>query len=191
MSGVSAVRSELTGEIVASPVVGEGCFNPLERPYVIRMEVPVTAELMVAAIYGERDQLFDFDLASDKDLWEHVASGLVQEGLCRLEEWALEIREQRRLGTLAEPEWLELCRRRVADIIDPSWQAAHHRCPCGYAVNAAAAFGEHLSMAEGAEPEHFEVTAPEAIHRFWEREPALPRAVSLEVRRRTRDCDGS
>jgi hypothetical protein len=166
--------------LAASPVIGEGCFDAPERSYLIRTEVPVTAEILVAAIYGEREDLFDFDIADDGDLWEAIAFALAMEGFRRIEDRALSIRAEQRSGTLAAPEWLALCRRRVADLISPGWQAARHRCPCGYATNDAPAFDEHLRLAEAAEPEHFEITESGPIHCFWERDPLLPRTASLD-----------
>lgn len=180
-SGAVAGALVKSGVIAESPMIGEGCFDASERPYTIRAGVPVTAEMLVAAVYGE-DRLFDFDIADDEELWEIIAFVLVREGLYRIEERALKIREERCSGTLAEPQWLDLCRRRVAELIDPAWRAAAYRCPCGYAAAEATAFGEHMSAAQGARPEHFEVTGPEAIRRFWEREPLMPRAVSLTAR---------
>lgn len=169
----------MPGMVATSPVVGDGCFNAPERPFLVRTDVPVTAEMLVAAIYGERDDLFDFDIADDDGLWESIAFALVMEGFRRIEERALAIRAQLRSGTLADPEWLRRCRRRVADLIGGGWRAARHRCPCGYATDDAAEFDEHLHLAEGREPAHFEVSGSDPLHHFWEREPLLPRAVSL------------
>ena len=179
-SGTWSAARMMPGMVTAGPVIGEGCFNAPERSFLVRTDVPVTAEMLVAALYGEREDLLDFDIAEDEDLWESIAFALVMEGFRRIEERALAIREEQASGTLADPEWLRLCRRRVADIITAGWQAARHRCPCGYATDDAAAFDEHLRMAEGQDPEHFAVTGSDPIHRFWEREPLLPRAVSLD-----------
>lgn len=178
-SGARAGMAMMPGVVAASPVVGDGCFNAPERSYLVRTDVPVTAEMLVAAIYGEREDLFDFDIAGDADLWEGIAFALAMEGFRRIEDRALAIREELRSGTLADPEWLRLCRRRVADAIGAGWQAARHRCPCGYATDDAAAFGEHVRLAEGKEPAHFAVAGSDPIRHFWEREPLLPRAVSL------------
>lgn len=169
----------MPGVVAASPVIGDGCFNAPERPFLVRTDVPVTAEMLVAAVYGELEDLKDFDIADDDDLWEGIAFALVMEGFRRIEERALAIRGEQASGTLADPDWLRLCRRRVADIISAGWQAARHRCPCGYATDDADSFDEHLHMAEGQEPEHFAVTGSDPIHHFWERGPLLPRAVSL------------
>lgn len=169
----------MRGVVQASPVIGDGCFNAPERSYAIRAEVALTAELLVAAIYSEREDLFDFDIATDDDLWESIAFALVQQGFQRIEDRALALREEHRSGTVAAPEWLSLCRRRIADLISPAWQTAPHRCPCGYAATDDDAFDEHLTLAEGRMPKHFAVTESGPIHRFWEREPRLPRAATL------------
>lgn len=177
--GARSADRMMPGMVAISPVIGDGCFNAPERPFLVRADVPVTAEMMVAAIYGERGDLFVFDIADDDDLWEGITFALVVEGFRRIEERALAIREEQGSGALAAPEWLQLCRRRVADIISAGWQAAHHRCPCGYATGDEVAFDEHLRMAEGKEPEHFAVAGSDPLHHFWEREPLMPRAISL------------
>ena len=39
------------------------------------------------------------------------------------------------------------------------WRAAPYRCPCGFAIDDADEFDQHIDASEGADPEHFEVLA--------------------------------
>src|SRR6266566_656207 len=144
----------------ASPVItADRWFDADGRPYIARMELPLSAEEMVAALYGEHARLIPADLEADEDVWAHAALVVVQDGLHEIERIAAKIRKQKQSPTLAVPEWLAFCRRRVAEVTgDPGqWQAAKHRCPCGYATDDADAFDEHLGGTDGTEPEHFEV----------------------------------
>ncbi len=144
----------------ASPLITAGrWFEADGRPYIARMELPLSAEEMVAALYGEHPRLMPADLEADEGVWANAALVVVQDGLREIERIAVRIRQQERSPELAAPEWLAFCRRRVAEVTgDPGqWQAAKHRCPCGYATDDADAFDEHLGGTDGTEPEHFEV----------------------------------
>lgn len=136
---------------------GGQCFETQGRPCVLRMEVPIAAGEMVAALYGEHEHLHQRDLEDDEDIWMNVALVLVQDGLAQVEELADRLIEQEQAGTLAAPGWLAQCRRRVAEVIGEDWASARHRCPCGYATCDATAFDAHLDETEGMQPEHFEV----------------------------------
>lgn len=138
-------------------LAGRQCFETQGRPCVLRMEVPIAAGEMVAALYGEHGRLHQRDLQDDEDIWVNVALVLVQDGLPQVERLADGLIEQERAGTLAAPGWLARCRRRVAEVIGEGWASAKHRCPCGYATCDAAAFDAHLDETEGMQPEHFEV----------------------------------
>jgi hypothetical protein len=142
----------------ASPVITAGrWFEADGRPYLARMAL--SAEEMVAALYGEHARLMPADLEADESVWANVALVVVQDGLCEIGRIAATIRTQEQSRELAVPEWLAFCQRRVAEVTgDPGpWQAARHRCPCGYATDDADAFDEHLGGTDGREPEHFEV----------------------------------
>lgn len=138
-------------------LAGPRCFEARGRPCVLRMEVPIAAGEMVAALYGEHGRLHQRDLEDDEDIWMHAAVVLVQDGLAQVEQLADRLIEQERAGTLAAPDWLARCRRRVAEVIGEDWANAKHRCPCGYATDDATAFDAHLDGTEGMQPEHFEV----------------------------------
>lgn len=150
----------------ASPVITSGrWFDADGRPYIARMELPLSAEEMVAALYGEHPRLMPADLEADESVWANAALVVVQDGLHEIDRIAATIRKQEQSPKLAAPEWLAFCRRRVAEVTgDPGhWQAAKHRCPCGYATSDAGAYGEHLGGTDGPEPGHVEVAGGRAI----------------------------
>lgn len=99
------------------PVITGGCwFEAEDRPLTLRMELPLSAALMVAALYGENTMLGPRDLASDEDVWGQVATIVVQDGLNAIERAAQKLASQERRGTVTAPEWLAFCRRRVAEV---------------------------------------------------------------------------
>lgn len=100
-----------------SPVLAAGsCFEADGRPHLARMELPLSAAEMVAALYGEHQRLTPGDLATDDETWGHVAVAVTQEGLRAIYHRAGQISAQEGRGTLAAPQWLEFCRRRVAEM---------------------------------------------------------------------------
>jgi hypothetical protein len=103
---------------LASPVLtaGSGVFDGEGRPYVVRMELPLSAEQVVAVLYGDRGHLMPEDVGTDERVWAHAAVAVVQDGLAAVEELAREIEVQEASGALAAPGWLALCRRRVAEM---------------------------------------------------------------------------
>jgi hypothetical protein len=106
---------------VVSPVIaaGSGLFEAEGRPFVVRLELPVSAAEMVAALYCDHDRLSAVDLESGEDVWRRVALVVVQDGLNAVQELAGLIEEQEpEPGCgLDAPGWLALCRRRVAEAI--------------------------------------------------------------------------
>lgn len=152
----------------ASPLITGGrWFDADGRPYLLRMELPVSAGEMVAALYGEYSRLLPADLATDESVWASVAISVVHEGLHNIVRLADEIRKQERASELVTPEWLAFCRRRVAEVAGREWQAAKHRCPCGYATDDTDAFDEHLGATDGMEPEHFEAVDGWTLEQAW------------------------
>jgi hypothetical protein len=142
----------------ASPLFSGGSWLEANgRPCILRMELPIAADEMVAALYGEYQRLGLDDLASAEGVWAHIALVVVQEGLHEVEELAGKIREQAQAAALEAPEWLAYRRRRVAAVVGQVWQTKKHRCPCGYATDDMQLFDEHLIATENREPEHFEV----------------------------------
>jgi hypothetical protein len=103
---------------VAGPVLaaGSGLFDGEGRPLVVRLEVPLSAGEMAAALYGEHERLTQADLGTDQDVWRYVAVVIAQDGMHAIEQLADVIAEQERCRSLAAPEWLAWCRRRVDEV---------------------------------------------------------------------------
>ena len=142
----------------ASPLLTGGIwFEANGRPCLLRIDLPISASEMVAALYGEYSRLQREDLATAEGVWAHAAIVVVQDGLFHVERLADKIHEQEQPGTLEASVWLAYCRQRVAAVAERFWQTRKHRCPCGYATDDMHAFDEHLKSTEGIEPEHFEV----------------------------------
>ena len=96
---------------VTSPLLTaeSGLFDGEGRPLVMRLEVPLSAGEMVAALYGEHERLTQADLGTDQDVWRYVAVVVAQDGMHAIEQPADVITEQERCGSLAAPEWLAWC----------------------------------------------------------------------------------
>jgi hypothetical protein len=94
------------------PVIsGPRWFDADNRPFVLRIECPLASGEMVAALYGTAQA---GDLASDEDLCGSIAVALLVEGLAALQERARKIRLNERRGAIESPEFLSLCRQRIA-----------------------------------------------------------------------------
>jgi hypothetical protein len=111
------VRQWLAGP-VTSPVLaaGPGLFDGAGRPLVVRLEVPLSPQEMVAALYGEHERLTQADFPTDEDVWRYVAVVVAQDGMHAIEQLADVIAEQERCHSLVAPEWLAWCRRRVDEV---------------------------------------------------------------------------
>jgi hypothetical protein len=100
-----------------SPVVGgDGCFEWEGRPHVLRMELPVSAEEMVAALYGERRALENGGLDDTVAAWQRIAIVIAFDGLDAVAEAADQILLHEVRGTLLGSEWLAVCRRWVSEM---------------------------------------------------------------------------
>jgi hypothetical protein len=97
-------------------------FEGEDRPHRVGMVLPISAELMVAALYGDRKQLRQADLATDEDVWGNVMLVVTMDGLNTVQELADEILVDEHRRTLTDPIWLALCRRRVSEVIATSVQ---------------------------------------------------------------------
>ena len=95
---------------------GADLFDREGRPHVMRIELPLSATEMVAALYGEYDRLRPADLDDDEQVWGHIAVVVVQEGLPAIWQLAEVIDAAEPCRVLAAPEWLALCRKRVAEV---------------------------------------------------------------------------
>ncbi len=102
-------------QTAALPVVGGAeWFDTEDRPFVLRIDCPLSFDEMVAAIYGVG--LAD-EIDSDDGLCGVVAVILVTEGLPGLQERAAKIRRAERRGLIEAPDFLALCRQRVAALL--------------------------------------------------------------------------
>jgi len=100
---------------VSLPVIaGARWFGAQVRPFVLRVEVPLTLEAMVAALYGVAQQ---DEISSDEELCGSVAVTLLIEGLPGVESRAFRIAQDEQCGAVESPEYLALCRQRVAALL--------------------------------------------------------------------------
>ena len=100
---------------MALPVIaGARWFGADVRPFVLRVEVPLTVEQMVAALYDVAQQ---DEISSDEDLCGSVAVTLLIEGLPLVEARATRLAQDEQRGEVESPEFLALCRQRVAALL--------------------------------------------------------------------------
>lgn len=111
------VRQWLAASVTSSLLAaGSELFYGEGRPLAVWLEVPLSAREIVAALYGEHENLTQADLATDQDVWLYVAVVVAQDGMHTIEQLADMIDEQERCRTLAASEWLAWCRRRVGEV---------------------------------------------------------------------------
>ncbi len=113
---MSSVTDRPSGEApVVLPVIsGARWFGTSPRPLALRVEVPLTAEEMVAALYGV---VLPDEIASPEELCGSVAVMLLIEGLPGLQARAERLAQEERSGSVESPEFLAECRRRVAALL--------------------------------------------------------------------------
>jgi hypothetical protein len=113
---MDSVTDQLAAESpVALPVIRGGrWFGPEPRPFLLRVELPLMLEEMVAALYGV---VQPEEIDSDEDLCGCVAVTLLIEGLPALAARAARLRKAEQSGTVESPEFLDLCRQRVAALL--------------------------------------------------------------------------
>jgi hypothetical protein len=113
-----AAEPDCPGAVLAGTVftAGSGLFDREGRPHVVRIELPLSAGEMEAALYGEYDRLTPADLNTDEEVWGHIAVVIVQDGFHALWQLAESIDAQEPCRALAAPGWLALCRKRVAEV---------------------------------------------------------------------------
>jgi hypothetical protein len=126
--------------VLASPVItGPGWFDDHDpddlspRPFTLRMELPVSADLMTAALYFYQKNppyMLDADC-----VWGLAAVAIVQDGLTGVEEYARIIRDEEEHGTVRHPEFLALCRRLVSRVTG-NVMTEHAMAPAGRAAMA-------------------------------------------------------
>ncbi len=95
----------------ARVIGGPKWFDSENGALVVLVAVPLTAELLVAALYGVAEA---GDIATDEDLRGSAAVTLAIEGLAALEARARKIRMDEERGMIESPEFLAHCRQRGA-----------------------------------------------------------------------------
>lgn len=86
------------------------------RTVSIRAEVPMSADLMVAALYLEGQYITAADLATDDLVWGYVAIAITHEGLWAVERQAEALACADKRGMVGRNDWLAFVRQRVADV---------------------------------------------------------------------------
>lgn len=97
-------------------VRGERWFDPDGRPFTLRVEIPLGFDEMVAALYGVAEP---GEITTAEAVTGCVAVTLALEGLPALAERAARIRHAEQRGTIESPQFLALCRQRVAALLAP------------------------------------------------------------------------
>jgi hypothetical protein len=123
-----------------SPVIGKGWLEEdrdWSRPVVLQVRVSVSAEELAAALYSD-EYLSPADLAADPNVWGCAAVAVLQAGLDTVEQRVAAIKTAEAEGTLINPGWLALCRRRVAEVTTSPASQADAPLPANGAVTPAA-----------------------------------------------------
>jgi hypothetical protein len=110
-----STRKDTISRCVSPVIRGDGWFDADHRPFVFRVEYPLSADEMVAALYGTADVQ---DISTADGLYGVVAVALSIEGLPGLAARAAKIRRQEQLGRVESAAFLALCRERVAALLD-------------------------------------------------------------------------
>jgi hypothetical protein len=118
LAGKNGTRTDPTPNAnpVRLPVVtGDGWFDSEHRQFILCVEYPLSAEEIVAALYGVVEPA---DIATDEQLCGSVAVTLSNEGLAALTARAIKIRHDEQHGAVASPAFLTECRERVIALLD-------------------------------------------------------------------------
>ena len=113
---MDSVTDHLTAD---SPVAlpensGARWFGAEPRPFLLRVELPLMLEEMVAALYGV---VQPDEIDSDEGLCGSVAVTLLIEGLPALAARVARLRKAEQSDTVESPEFLGRCRQRVAALL--------------------------------------------------------------------------
>jgi hypothetical protein len=101
----------MTADTGLPAIRGDRWFDTEHRPFVLRVEYPLTAEEMVAALYGTAEP---GDITTDEDLCGSVAVTLSLEGLPGLAARASRLRHQEQHNAITSADFLATCRARVS-----------------------------------------------------------------------------
>ncbi len=114
----TAVRARHEAGPVSPLISGENGWlgdNGHDQPLILQLRLPVSAEELATALYGD-DHLYPADLGTNENVWAFAAVAIVQDGLNAIQRRSDEILVAEARGRLASPAWLDLCRRRVAEV---------------------------------------------------------------------------
>jgi hypothetical protein len=117
LAGTNGTRTDSRAEAdpVRLPVIkGDGWFESEHRQFILCVECPLSAEEIVAALYGVVEPA---DIGTTEDLCGSVAVTLLNEGLGALTARAVKIRHEEQDSTVASPAFLTECRERVTALI--------------------------------------------------------------------------
>jgi hypothetical protein len=99
----------------ALPVIrGDRWFGSQPGPFVLRVELPLTGEEMVAALYGV---VHSDEITTGEDLCGCVVVTVLLEGLPAVQERGARLRASELRGEVESPEFLGLCRQQVAGLL--------------------------------------------------------------------------
>jgi hypothetical protein len=101
-----------------SPIIAGGTWLGDDDPnqsLTLQLRLPVSHEELATALYDDH-QLCPDDLVKDESVWGFAAVAIVQDGLNTIQHRADEILVEEARGRLANPAWLAICRRRVAEV---------------------------------------------------------------------------
>lgn len=103
-----------TGPVRLPVIKGGGWFDSEDRQFILRVEYPLSAEEMVAALYGAAEPR---DITTDEDLCGSVAVTSSDEGMAALSARAAKIRRDEHDGTIESASFLTECRERVTALV--------------------------------------------------------------------------
>lgn len=95
-------------------ISGPRWFDDDDAPFRLQIELPLTFEEMVAALYNVVELA---DIASDEDLRGSVAVTVLIDGLTALMARVSKIRQDEQRHTIESPDFLAHCRVRVAELL--------------------------------------------------------------------------
>jgi hypothetical protein len=125
LAGKNDTRTNPTAETgpVRLPVIkGDSWFDSGRRQFILCVEYPLSAEEMVAALYGVVEPQ---DIATDEDLCGSVAVTLSMEGLRALTARVVKIRRDEQHGAVQSVSFLTECRERVIALLHArGWRGA-------------------------------------------------------------------
>lgn len=113
-------RTPGTSPVQLPVITGDPWFDSEHRPFILCVEYPLSAEELVAALYGVADPQ---DITGVQCLCGTAAVTLSLEGLPGLAARARQIRHDEHDGTIESIAFLQLCRTRVAALLERDQQS--------------------------------------------------------------------